>query len=158
MGCEQLAGFSQRITRTSASFICCSAASLGWSALLLAFSSAWNFLLLAACWETTTCTVRHGSRLCLDLFLVMPAMIGGFGNLFLPMMIGAQTWPSSAEQHQLLIAAACSGLAALLSSQRRWNRWTVYPPLSGVLAHSGPSVELVIFSLHLAGICPSLVR
>jgi heme/copper-type cytochrome/quinol oxidase subunit 1 len=28
----------------------------------------------------------------------------------------------------------------------------VYPPLSGVIAHSGPAVDLLIFSLHMAGI------
>jgi len=82
-------------------------------------------------------------------------MIGGFGNLFVPVMIGA---PDMAfpRLNNISFWLLPPSLTLLISSALvefgAGTGWTVYPPLSGIVSHSGGSVDLAIFSLHLAGI------
>ena len=99
----------------------------------------------------------HG--LIMIFFMIMPALIGGFGNWFVPLMIGApdMAFPRMNNISFWFLAAA---LILLLTSMfvpdtsegtGFGGGWTIYPPLSSKAGAPGPAMDLAIFAIHLAG-------
>ncbi|NP_050073.1 cytochrome oxidase subunit 1 and subunit 2 (mitochondrion) [Dictyostelium discoideum] len=94
----------------------------------------------------------HG--LIMIFFVVMPAMLGGFANWFIPIMVGSPdvAFPRLNNislwliivSFFLLLTSSCVGIGV-------GTGWTVYPPLSTMEYHPGHAVDVGILSLHIAG-------
>lgn len=94
-------------------------------------------------------------------FIVIPNLIGAYGNWFLPLKIFIcdLSFPRLNNlRFWIILPAFFFILFSSIIERGSGTGWTFYPPLRSFIYHSTLSVDIVIFSLHMAGVRSILGR
>ena len=100
----------------------------------------------------TVIMTSHG--IIMIFFFVMPVLLGGFGNFFIPIQVGT---PELAfpRLNALSLWLLTGSFFTFLFASGEWTKvgagtgWTLYPPLS--LRQGNIAIDFLIISLHLNG-------
>ena len=89
-------------------------------------------------------------------FIVIPSLIGGFGNLLVPLINNSLdiAFPRLNNiSFWLILPSFFFIILSIILGVLNGSGWTIYAPLrSRKIFFSGFSIEIIIFSLHIAGI------
>lgn len=87
-------------------------------------------------------------------FIVIPSLIGGFGNWILPLLLLTPDliYPRlNRFSFWILPFSLWLLLISIFINIGAGTGWTIYPPLRNLEGHNNIRVDFLIFSLHLAG-------
>ena len=88
-------------------------------------------------------------------FVIIPALRGGFGNYFIPLLAGAHdmAFPRlNNVSFWLLVPAFILFMGSAFVDGEPGTGWTPYRPLSNLSGHQEAAVDMTIFSVHLTGL------
>lgn len=99
-------------------------------------------------------TIITAHALLMIFYQVMPALVGGFGNYFVPIMIGAadMAFPRLNNISFWLLPFSLILLLNGLLAGGTGVGWTLSVPLTDTPYSLGPSVDYSILALHVAGL------